>query len=169
MRSSSRTVLDQSLRRAAQHLIADDVAVVVVDEFEVVEIEDGDGDRPLSCVREGCGQTLRHRQTVREAGERVVTQLGLEGQLAVAQLADKRLALACGRILAHDQRARHQHRREDLPLRDALAVEHGVQRDHGAGNHRQERDDLETAADLQLPRGRCLGAKRRQRGGDQEQ
>ena len=45
--------LDQSLRRAAEHLVADDVAVVVVDELEVIEVEHGNGDRPLAPVGQG--------------------------------------------------------------------------------------------------------------------
>ena len=85
--------VDQPLCRAPKDLIPDDVAVVVVDELEIIEVEHSDRDRPLARVPERRREALYHRQAVGEACERVAAKLGLERQLALAQLADELLAL----------------------------------------------------------------------------
>jgi hypothetical protein len=61
----------ESLRCAAQHLVADDVAVVVVDELEVVEVEHGDCHRPQPAVGEDRREVLHQREPVAKPGERV--------------------------------------------------------------------------------------------------
>jgi hypothetical protein len=77
---------------AQSTLVAAGVAVAVVDRFEVVNVDDRDGERTAGFARRGSrgGQRLRARTPVRESRQRVDVGGLYEHAIALAQLIDVR-------------------------------------------------------------------------------
>ena len=80
---------NQALRSKVQNVVADGVAVVVVDPLEAIKIADQDGDVPASCcAAQGVLKSVMQQPAVRQPGQLVVQRSTLEAFLNCHDVGD---------------------------------------------------------------------------------
>ncbi len=124
----------QRLGELLQHLVADAVAVDVVDPLEVVDVEHEDGDGAMRAARllQRVQQPLVERAVVEEAGQRVGLRLMLEPRADLRVVERERGGV--GEALRELELGLAEHRL----LAEPVDVEHAL--DLGAGDER-DRDE----------------------------